>query len=127
MKGKKILNLLLVALITALVVFAGCVPITDSGEEAEGGFNWTIIIFLVFMVAIFYFLLIRPQQKRQKQVQQMNQDLKRGDKVVTIGGIWGEIESINEDSVLLKTEGGSTMRMARSSIAGVREEEQPKF
>jgi preprotein translocase subunit YajC len=79
------------------------------------------------MVGIFYFLMIRPQQKRQKQVQQMNQDLKRGDRVVTIGGIWGEIESINDDSVLLKMESGATVRMARSSIASIREEEQPKF
>jgi preprotein translocase subunit YajC len=109
------------------MVFISCVQVKDGSDESDLVFNLTIIIFLVFMVVIFYFLMIRPQQKRQKQVQQMNQDLKRGDRVVTIGGIWGEIESINDDSVLLKMESGATVRMARSSIASIREEEQPKF
>ncbi len=127
MKGKGILNLLLVVLLSVLVLFGGCVTAPEGTEGDEGGFNWTIVIFLVFMVAIFYFLLIRPQQKRQKQLQQMTQDLKRGDKVVTIGGIWGEIESISEDSIILKIESGGTIRMARNSIAGHREEEKPRF
>ena len=118
---------MLVVMLVGIMAFSSCVYGTDGTEGEEGGFNWTIIIFLVAMVAIFYFLMIRPQQKRQKQMQQMNQELKRGDKVVTIGGIWGEIESVNEDSVLLKTESGAIMRMARNSIAGRREEEQPKF
>jgi preprotein translocase subunit YajC len=71
--------------------------------------------------------MIRPQQRRQKQHQQLTQELKRGDKVVTIGGIYGEIESVSEDNFVLRTESGATIRMARNAIAGRREEEQPRF
>ena len=125
MKGKGVLSLLLVVLLAGIATLSGCVPAGTDGEE--GGFDWTIIIFLAVILAIFYFLMIRPQQKRQKQHQQLTQDLKRGDKVVTIGGIYGEIESVSEDSLVLKTESGATVRMARNSIAGRREEEQPRF
>ena len=55
------------------------------------------IIMLIVMLAIFYFLLIRPQQKRQKAVQQMQANLQKGDKVVTIGGLHGFIDSIDKE------------------------------
>jgi preprotein translocase subunit YajC len=74
-------------------------------------------IFLVVIFAIFYFVMIRPQQKRQKEHRQMMEGLQRGDKVITAGGIYGTIESINEDNVIIKVEGGTTMRVARGSVA----------
>lgn len=128
MKGKGILSLLLMVLLASLVVVSGCIPgATDGSDGTTEGFNWQWLVIIAVFIAIFYFLLIRPQQKRQKQIQQMTQDLKRGDKVVTIGGIWGEIESISEDSIVLKIESGGTVRMAKNSIAGRREEEKPRF
>ena len=111
MKGKGVLSVLLVVLLAGIAALSGCIPAGTDGEE--GGFDWTIIIFLVVIFAIFYFLMIRPQQKRQKQHQQFTQDLKRGDRVVTIGGIYGEIESVNEDSIVLKLESGGTIRISR--------------
>ena len=119
MKKTRLLSLGLIGvLLITLVSLGSCVP----GEEpAEGGFDPTIIIILVLMFAFFYFVLIRPQRKRQKEHQQMTQELKRGDKVITIGGIHGQIESISEDSVILKIESGATMRVARGSIAGKQE------
>ncbi|MCM3002617.1 preprotein translocase subunit YajC [Priestia koreensis] len=62
---------------------------------------------ILAMVVIFYFLLIRPQQKRQKNVQQMQSSLQKGDKIVTIGGLHGIIESIDESKVVIKA--GNTM------------------
>ena len=59
------------------------------------------------MFVIFYFLLIRPQQKRQKAVTQMQNELKKGDKIVTIGGLHGIIDSIDENKVVIKS-GGHT-------------------
>jgi len=102
----------IVGLLISLVFIGGCIP-----EEEGGGFDLTIIIFLVAIVAIFYFLMIRPQRKRQKEHQQLMEELKRGDRVITAGGIYGVIESLSEDSIVIKVESGTTMRVARSSVA----------
>ncbi|HEY86789.1 MAG TPA: preprotein translocase subunit YajC [Dehalococcoidia bacterium] len=63
-----------------------------------------------------YFLMIRPQRKRQKEHQQLLEELRRGDKVVTAGGVHGVVESLSEDSVVIKIESGATMRVTRSSV-----------
>ncbi len=80
-----------------------------------------LIIFLVLIFGLFYLVLIRPQRKRQKEHQELVQALKRGDRVITAGGIYGQIESLSQDSVVLKVESGMTIRIARSSIVGTRE------
>jgi len=123
MNKSRVLTLALMAvlLITTLVFMAGCMPVATEGEE--GGFDWQIIIFLVLIFAVFYFLLIRPQRKRQKQQQQLMEELKRGDKVITAGGIYGVIDSVSEDSIIIKVESGTTMRLAKSSVALKREQQ----
>ena len=118
---KKSFILLLAVLLVSLLVVGGCFP-TGDGETDGGGFDWTLIVFLVLIVAIFYFLMIRPQLKRQKEHRQLMEQLQKGDKVVTAGGIWGVIESLSEDSVLIKVESGATMRVAKSSVAIKRDE-----
>ena len=114
MRKDKMLRLGLIGgLLVSLLFVGGCaVP-----EGTEGGFDWTIIVFLVLIFGVFYFLLIRPQRKRQKEHQQMMQELKRGDKVVTAGGLYGVVESISEDSVVIKVESGATVRVASGSVA----------
>ena len=120
MLKNKMLNLVLgILLLLTLVSIGGCIP--AGGEEPAGGFDWTIIIFLVLIFGIFYFLLIRPQRKRQKEHQQLVEELKRGDKVITAGGIYGVIESTSEDSIVIKVESGTTIRVARNSVALKRE------
>lgn len=74
---------------------------------------------LVLMFALFYFLLIRPQQKRQKAVQQMQSDLKKGDRVVTIGGLHGFVDSIDEATVTIKCGDGSRLTYDRAAIRDV--------
>ncbi|MDD2252326.1 MAG: preprotein translocase subunit YajC [Dehalococcoidales bacterium] len=76
-----------------------------------------LVIFMVLMFAMFYFLIIRPQRKRQQEHQALLASLNVGDKIITIGGIHGVIESMKEDSVLIKLESGATVRMSRASIA----------
>jgi len=104
-------------LLLTLVSIGGCVP----PEGAEGEFDWTWVIFLVLIFGIFYFLFIRPQRKRQKEHQQLVEELKRGDNVITAGGIYGVIESVSEESIVIKVESGTTIRVARNSVALKRE------
>jgi preprotein translocase subunit YajC len=113
------LRLMVGFLITLLVFIGGCVPAPEGGEE--GGFDWTIIIFLVLIFGVFYFLIIRPQRRRQKQHDELMLELKRGDKVITTGGIYGVVESLSDDSIVIKIESGATIRVARGSVAGQRE------
>jgi len=110
----KILKLGLIGgLLTSVVFIGGCIP-----EDTEGGYSiWTMLIFVVLIFGLMYFVLIRPQRKRQKEHQQLIEELKRGDRVVTAGGIHGVIESISEDSVIIKVESGATMRVAKGSVS----------
>ena len=119
MRKNKMLSLgLAIGLLLNVVSFSGCVP---AGGETTGGFDWMLIVFLVLIFGLFYFLFIRPQRKRQKEHQQLVQELKRGDNVVTAGGVYGVIENISEDSVVIKVESGATLRVAKGSVALKRE------
>jgi len=118
-KIKKLNLWLMGALLITLVSLGGCVP----PETAEGGgFDWSIIFVFAIFIGIFYFFMIRPQRKRQREHQELVSELKRGDSVITAGGIYGQIESISEDSVVIKVESGATMRVAKNSVALKREE-----
>ncbi|MFD2211017.1 preprotein translocase subunit YajC [Virgibacillus halophilus] len=75
---------------------------------------------IILMFVIFYFLLIRPQQKRQKQVRQMQSELQKGDTVVTIGGFHGLVHAIDENSVVLQAEDGTKLTYDRSAIREVK-------
>ena len=114
-KSKALVLGLIGALLISIALLGGCVP-TEAPPE-EGGNNWTLVIFMVLIFAVFYFLLIRPQRKKQKEHQQLVAELQRGDRVVTAGGIHGVIESIAEDSIVIKVESGMTLRIARGSVA----------
>ncbi|WP_026572330.1 preprotein translocase subunit YajC [Bacillus sp. UNC438CL73TsuS30] len=83
---------------------------------------------LILMFVLFYFLLIRPQQKRQKNVQNMQSSLKKGDKIVTIGGLHGFIDSIDDNKAVIKCGDGSRLTYDRSAIREVTEagKETPK-
>ncbi|MCZ0756126.1 preprotein translocase subunit YajC [Anoxybacillus sp. J5B_2022] len=74
---------------------------------------------IVLMFVIFYFLLIRPQQKRQRAVQQMQANLKKGDKIVTIGGLHGIIDSVDEDKVVIRAGDGTRLTYDRSAVREV--------
>jgi preprotein translocase subunit YajC len=77
-----------------------------------------IIIFLVVIGLLFYFFMIRPQRKRQREHEELVGQLRGGDRVITAGGIYGQVDSVSEDSVILKVESGATIRVAKSSIVG---------
>ena len=112
--GKIICLALGLVLVLSMALLGGCV--TEEGGDATSTIY--LVVFMVLLAGVFYFLIIRPQSKRQKEHRELNEGLKPGDRVITIGGIYGRIESLREDSIILKIESGATIRVARSSIAG---------
>jgi preprotein translocase subunit YajC len=86
--------------------------------------QYGMIIFLVAIFAVMYLLMIRPRQKQQKQHEEMVKELRAGDRVIIAGGIYGTIESLGEDTAILKIESGATMKVARGSILGKQEVEE---
>ncbi len=122
-RNKMLALALIVGLLIALISIGGCYPTTApaEGEEATWFEQYGMIIFLVLIFAVFYFLMIRPQRKRQKEHQQLVEELKRGDRVITAGGIFGVIETVAEDSVVIKVESGTTLRVAKNMVALKRE------
>jgi len=77
---------------------------------------------IVFIIVIFYVLLIRPQQKRQRQLQETIASLKTGDRVVTTGGIIGIITAVRDTSFMIRSADKTILEIARSAIAGIDEE-----
>lgn len=75
---------------------------------------------LIIMIAIFYFLLIRPQQKRQREVKEMQDALQKGDDVITIGGLHGIIDVIDEDTVTIICENETKLQFDRAAIREVK-------
>ena len=91
----------------------------QGGGSMIGGFFTIGLIFLVF-----YFLLIRPQQKQQKELHKMRDGLKKGDKIVTAGGIYGTIDAVNPNSVAVFINDKVKIEIAKNSISGRRDEQQ---
>ncbi|MBT2667543.1 preprotein translocase subunit YajC [Bacillus sp. ISL-4] len=81
----------------------------------------TQILPLILMFVLFYFLLIRPQQKRQKTTRNMQSSLKKGDKVATIGGMHGTIDAIDELQIVIKSPDGSKLTFDRAAIREITE------
>jgi preprotein translocase subunit YajC len=86
--------------------------------QPSAGENWiTLLIMLALMMVFFYFFLVRPQRKRQQEHQALLESLRRGDEVVTMGGIYGKIVKIDKDYIILQVnEEGTTMRVLKESI-----------
>lgn len=90
---------------------------TDAAAPGGQAPAWVQMVPLVFMVGIFYFLILRPQQKREKQKQQFVAALKRGDEVVTATGLFGRVEGLTEQFVTLEISDGVRVKILRSAIA----------
>ena len=90
-----------------------------AGEAAAGG--GLLGLFLPFLIVgvLFYFMIIRPQQKQQKERKSMLDGLKKGDRIVTVGGIYGEITALKEDYVTLKVADKVEIKVSRSGVGHV--------
>jgi preprotein translocase subunit YajC len=94
-----------------------------QGAGAGGGPSSMISTFVPFIliIGIFYFLIIRPQNKKQKETQKMLSALKKGDKIITVGGVHGVISTVRESSVVVKVDENTKIEFSRSAIATVSE------
>ena len=90
-----------------------------GGEPPSGPAAFMNFLPLVAIIGIFYFLIIRPQNKKQKETQKMLSALKKGDKIVTIGGIHGTIQTIRENSVIVRVDENTKMEFSRSAVSSV--------
>lgn len=85
-----------------------------GGGSGGGSFQ---ILFFVAIAAIFYFFMIRPQQKKQKDQKKFIQEVKKGDQVVTIGGIHGKVISVNDMTIILEVDRGAKITFEKSSVS----------
>jgi len=119
-KRKRASNLVLTAgLLLTLALFTGCSPVGAGGAGI-----WSLILLLAVIVGMSYFLMIRPLRQREKKHDIMVANLEKGETVITAGGIYGVVESIDEDSVVLKVESGATIRVTKGGVAARPEEQR---
>ena len=90
-------------------------------QGATGGFGFLLPMILVF--GVFYLLLIRPQQRKQRELQSTIAQLKAGDRVITTGGIVGKITEVRDTSFLIRSADKTILEIARTAVAGVDSEE----
>ena len=90
----------------------------DATTQAANGGVSSLLSLLVFpvLLVIMYFFMIRPQRKQQKELQNFRDALKKGDKVVTIGGIYGTVAEIKEDSVLIEVDNNVKIRVSKQAL-----------
>lgn len=85
--------------------------------NAQAGNSWSFCIMIVAMFLIMWLFMIRPQRKQQKQLEEFRNSLKKGDKVITAGGIYGTVAETDERTVLLKVDGDVKIRVDKSAIS----------
>lgn len=101
-------------------VFTGNLPIMQLfGGGGSGGSMSTTFITFGLVIAIFYFLIIRPQNKKQKKTKQMLAALKKGDRIQSIGGIRGVVHNVSDDTVVVKVDDNTKLEFAKSAIGEV--------
>jgi preprotein translocase subunit YajC len=91
----------------------------QPGLGALGG-----LVPMLLIIGVFYLLLIRPQQKRQRELQQTISELKAGDRVVTTGGVIGTITTVRDTSFLIRSADKSILEISRTAVAGIEAEEK---
>jgi len=91
----------------------------QPGGEGQGGSQWLSFLPIILIFVIFYFLLIRPQQKKAKEHRNLLSSLKEGDEVLTAGGIYGKITGIKDDKITIEISDKVRVKVNRGHIAGV--------
>jgi preprotein translocase subunit YajC len=96
---------------------------SGAGAAAPGGFNPTPIVYMVCIFAIFYFLAIRPQSQRQKQLDAMIKSVKTGDRIVTSSGIHGTVSNVKDTTLIVKIADNVKIELDKSSVGSVKRDD----
>ncbi|MEG2849367.1 MAG: preprotein translocase subunit YajC [Bacteroidales bacterium] len=87
-----------------------------QAQPAQAGGNWSFLVMMVLIFVVMYFFMIRPQQKKQKEMVKFRNSLQKGDKVVTLGGIYGVVAELKDKYVLIEVDSNVKLRVDKSSI-----------
>lgn len=87
-----------------------------AAPAAQGGSPWSMLIMLALIFVVMWLFMIRPQRKQQKELDNFRSGLKKGDKIVTIGGIYGTVNEVKEDSVLVEVDKDVKIRVSKQAI-----------
>lgn len=109
------LNLFLLIDSTVSALAEDAVANPDATQNASG-IDWSGIIMIVLLIAIFYFLMIRPQQKRQKEIQKFRESLTVGSNVITAGGIYGRIDAVKDTYFVLDIGDKTKIKIDKGSV-----------
>lgn len=93
-------------------------PVADAVAEqpSQPGGGWSFCVMIIAMIAIMYFFMWRPESKRRKQMEAFRKGLKKGDKVITAGGIYGTIKEVHETSLLIEVDSNVTLRVDKNMV-----------
>lgn len=93
-------------------------PVVDvvAEQPAQPGGDWSFWVMIIAMIAIMYFFMWRPESKRRKQMEAFRKGLKKGDKVITAGGIYGTIKEVHETSLLIEVDSNVTLRVDKNMV-----------
>lgn len=92
------------------------VEVTDKATQAAGQQSWTGLFMIVFLIAVFYFFMIRPQQKKAKQLRKEREAMKEGDNVVTAGGIHGKIVGVRDNVFVISIGENVRIKVEKTSV-----------
>ena len=88
-----------------------------DAAQAQGGFgNWTFWVMIGAMILIMYFFMWRPESKRRKEMQKFRDGLKKGDKVITAGGIFARVKEVEETTLLIEVDSNVTLRIDKNMV-----------
>ena len=87
-----------------------------AAAQQQAGSAWSMWIMLALIFVVMWFFMIRPQRKQQKELQNFRDGLKKGDKVVTIGGIYGTVDEIKEGTVLINVDKDVKIRVSKNAL-----------
>ena len=87
-----------------------------AAPEAPQQSSWTFWVMIVAMIAVMYFFMWRPESKRRKEMQKFRDGLKKGDKIITAGGIYGVVKEIKENSLLIEVDSNVTLRIDKNMV-----------
>ena len=92
---------------------------TEVAAEAPAqGFDWSFVLMIIAMIAIMYFFMWRPESKRRKQMENFRNNIKKGDKIITAGGIYGTVKEIQPTSLLIEVDSNVTLRVDKNMVVG---------